>query len=256
MSPDSGLMQTLGVDIGGSGIKGAIVETTTGELVQKRIRIETPDPATATAVVAAVKDLVRQFKWKGPVGCGYPGVVKSNIVYTAANLHESLIGKDLARSLKAACKCKNVCILNDADAAGFAEIRLGAGRGVKGLVIMITVGTGIGTAIFNDGVLLPNTEIGHIIFKGKDAEKLLSEPARKARQISHGRWEKDFNKYLEYLEALFWPDMFILGGGGFKKPEKYAGAFETRAPVQFAKFKNQAGIIGAAIAASEGVVIK
>jgi len=122
-------------------------------------------------------------------------------------------------------------------------------------VMMITIGTGIGTAIFNNGVLLPNTEIGHIQFRGKDAETILSEPARESRHISHARWAKDFNKYLEYLEALFWPDMFILGGGGFKKPEKFAGAFETRAPVQFAKFKNQAGIIGAAIVASEGVVI-
>jgi len=115
-------MQTLGVDIGGSGIKGAIVETTTGELVQKRIRMDTPDPATATAVVATVKHLVKEFHWAGPVGCGYPGVVKSNIVYTAANLDESLIGKDLGRALKTACKCKNVCVINDADAAGFAEI--------------------------------------------------------------------------------------------------------------------------------------
>ena len=249
-------MQTLGVDIGGSGIKGAIVETSTGELVEKRVRIPTPEPATAEAVVATVHELVAQFKWKGPIGCGYPGVVKNNIVYTAANLDESLIGCDLGKAIRATCKNKNVCVMNDADAAGFAEVRLGAGRGVSGVVIMVTVGTGIGTAIFNNGVLLPNTEIGHIQYRGKDAESLLSQPAREAKGLSRKRWGAQFDRYLRYLEGLFWPDMFILGGGGFKKHEKYDGVFTTRTPVQFAQFKNQAGIIGAAIAASEGVVIK
>ena len=249
-------MQTLGVDIGGSGIKGAIVETTTGELVVKRIRIETPKPATAPAVVATVKELVTQLKWKGPIGCGYPGVVKSNIIYTAANLDKSLIGVDLGKSLKTACRSTNVCVLNDADAAGFAEIRLGAGRDVRGLVMMITVGTGIGTAVFNNGVLLPNSEIGHIEFRGHDAETRISEPARKDRHMSRKRWGVEFDRYLRYLESLFWPDLFIIGGGGVKKEDKFQSVFTTRTPVQFAKFKNQAGIIGAAIAASEGVVIK
>jgi len=249
-------MQTLGVDIGGSGIKGAIVETSTGELLTKRCRIETPAPATADAVVGTVRELVASFNWKGPIGCGYPGVVKSNVVYTAANLDESLIGKDLGKSIRAACKAKNVCLLNDADAAGFAEIRLGAGRGVNGIVILITVGTGIGTAVFNNGILLPNTEIGHIEFNGHDAEDQISEPARKRDKLSRKRWNQRLNKYLCYLEALFWPDLFILGGGGVKKPEKFDGAFKTRTPVQFAQFRNQAGIIGAAIAAAEGVVIK
>ena len=250
-------MQTLGVDIGGSGIKGAIVETTTGELVEKRIRIDTPVPATDKAVVTTVKELAKQFKWTGPVGCGYPGVVKNNTIYTAANLDKSLIGKNLGKAIKVASKCGNICVLNDADAAGLAEMRFGAGRGVGGLVIMITVGTGIGTSLFYNGALLPNTEIGHIQFKGKDAEKLLSEPARLARHISRDRWAKQFKKYLEYLESLFWPDLFVLGGGGFKKPERFDGAFAgMRTSVQFAKFKNQAGIIGAAIAASEGVVVK
>jgi len=135
-------------------------------------------------------------------------------------------------------------------------VRLGAGREVKGLVIMITVGTGIGAALFNNGVLIPNSEIGHIQFRGKDAEKLLAEPARKERRLSRKRWAAQFDRYLRYLESLFWPDMFILGGGGFKKPEKYDDVFTTRTPVQFAKFRNQAGIIGAAIAAGEGVRIK
>ena len=249
-------MQTLGVDIGGSGIKGAIVETSTGELLTERCRIETPSPATATAVVGTVKKLVATLKWKGPIGCGYPGVVKSNIVYTAANLDKSLIGKDLGKAIKTSCKTKNVCVLNDADAAGYAEIKLGAGRGVSGVVIMITIGTGIGTAIFNNGILLPNTEIGHIEFNGEDAEDLLSEPARERDGLSRKRWNARIAKYISYLDGLFWPDLFILGGGGVKKPEKFAGAFKTRTPVEFAKFRNQAGIIGAAIAASEGVCIQ
>jgi polyphosphate glucokinase len=249
-------MQTLGVDIGGSGIKGAIVETSTGELLTKRCRIETPAPATADAVVGTVKELVAALGWKGPIGCGYPGVVKSNIIYTAANLDKSLIGKDMGKALRTACKAKNVCVLNDADAAGFAEIRLGAARKVNGIVIMITVGTGIGTAVFNNGILLPNLEIGHIEFNGGDAEDQISEPARKKGKLSRKSWNKRLDNYLRYLEGLFWPDLFILGGGGVKKPEKFEGAFKTRTPVQFAKFRNQAGIIGAAIAASEGVLIK
>jgi polyphosphate glucokinase len=249
-------MQTLGVDIGGSGIKGAIVETTTGELLTKRCRIDTPSPATADAVVSTVKELVKTLDWKGPIGCGYPGVVKSNIVYTAANLDESLIGVDLGKAVKAVCKAKTVHILNDADAAGLAEIRLGAGRGVNGIVIMVTIGTGIGTAVFNNGILLPNTEIGHIEFDGDDAEDRISEPARKHDRLSRKRWIARIDKYLRYLESLFWPDLFILGGGGVKKPEKFEGAFKTRTPIEFAKFRNQAGIIGAAIAADEGFIIK
>lgn len=249
-------MQTLGVDIGGSGIKGAIVETSTGELLTKRTRIETPSPATADAVVDTVKDLVTTLGWKGPIGCGYPGVVKSNIAYTAANLDESLIGKDLGKAIRAACKVKTVHVLNDADAAGLAEIRLGAGRDVTGIVIMVTIGTGIGTAVFNNGILLPNTEIGHIEFDGDDAEDRISEPARKHDRLSRKRWTQRIDKYLRYLEGLFWPDLFVLGGGGVKKPEKFDGVFKTRTPIEFAKFRNQAGIIGAAIAADEGFLIK
>jgi polyphosphate glucokinase len=251
-----GAMQTLGVDIGGSGIKGAIVDTSTGELVKERIRIPTPQPATANAIVTTVAELARQFAWTGPIGCGYPGVVKSNIVYTAANLDKSLIGKNLGKGIALASKCTNICVINDADAAGYAEVRLGAGRKVGGIVIMVTIGTGIGTAIFNNGVLLPNTEIGHIEFLTKEAEKLISEPARDKRDLTRKEWTDEINKYLKYLEALFWPDLFILGGGGVKKEEKFKGAFDTRTPVCFAKFKNQAGIIGAACAAADGVIIK
>lgn len=248
-------MQTLGVDIGGSGIKGAIVETSTGELVTKRVRIPTPEPASAEAVVETVRQLVAELDWKGPIGCGYPGVVKNNVVYTAANLDKSLIGFDLGSAIAEACSCRNVCILNDADAAGFAEIRLGEGRDIRGLVMMITVGTGIGTALFNNGSLVANTEIGHIRYRGKDAEKLLAEPARLDRKLSRKRWAEQFNRFLKYLESLFWPDLFILGGGGFKKPEKFEGCFDIRTPVQFAKYRNLAGIIGAAIAAAEDVKI-
>ena len=249
-------MQTLGVDIGGSGIKGAVVETSTGELVVKRVRIPTPSPATAEAVVDTVGLLFKEFSWKGPVGLGYPGVVKGTVVHTAANLDKSLVGFDLGGSIRKKTGIREIAVLNDADAAGFAEVRLGEGAGVKGVVMMITVGTGIGVALFNNGVLLPNLEIGHIEFRGEDAEDQLSEPARKEKKLARKRWNQRFDKYLRYLEGLFWPDMFIVGGGGIRKIDKLESVFTTRTPVKFAKFKNQAGIIGAAIAASEGVVIK
>lgn len=249
-------MESLGIDIGGSGIKGAIVETSSGELLTKRLRIATPQPATAGAVVDTVRKLVEEFKWKGPIGCGYPGVVKRNVVHTAANLDKSLIGVDLGKELEKKCKVPDAVVVNDADVAGIAEVRLGAGKECDGLVMMITVGTGIGTALFNNGVLIPNSEIGHINYRGKDAESILAEPARKEKHLSRKRWAEQFDRYLRYLEDLFWPDMFILGGGGFKKPEKFEGAFTTRTPVEFAKFRNQAGIIGAAIAAAEDMEIK
>jgi polyphosphate glucokinase len=249
-------MQALGVDIGGSGIKGAVVDIQTGEFAVKRLRIPTPSPATADAVVDTVAQLVGEFGWKGPLGVGYPGVVKESVVLTAANLDKSLLGFDLGNALKAKTALPKVAILNDADAAGFAEVRLGEGAGVKGVVIMVTVGTGIGVALFNNGVLLPNLEIGHVEFHGEDAESLLSEPSRKKKKLSRKRWNQRFDKYLRYLEGLFWPDLFIVGGGGIKKQDKLESVFTTRTPVKFARFKNQAGIIGAAIAASENMVIR
>jgi polyphosphate glucokinase len=249
-------MQALGVDIGGSGIKGAVVDTETGEFVVKRLRIPTPDPAIAQAVVDTVGQVVDEFAWKGPIGMGYPGVVKESVVLTAANLDKSLVGFNLGDAVCKKTGLSRVCILNDADAAGFAEVRLGEGACVKGVVMMITVGTGIGVSLFNNGVLLPNLEIGHIEFHEEDAESLLSEPARKKMKLSRKRWTQRFNKYLCYLEGLFWPDLFIVGGGGVKKQDKVEAIFTTRTPVKFAKFKNQAGIIGAAIAASENVVIR
>ncbi len=248
-------MQSLGVDIGGSGIKGAVVECSSGELVTERFRIPTPQPATAEAVVDTVRQLVVQMGWNGPIGCGYPGVMKGNVVHTAANLDNSLIGVDLGAALREACNVPAVAVINDADAAGVAEIRLGAGKDVNGLVMMVTVGTGIGTALFNRGILVPNSEIGHIRYRGEDAELLLAEPARKDRHLSRKRWAEQFDRYLKYLESLFWPDLFVLGGGGFKKPEKFEGIFTTRTPVKFAQFRNQAGIVGAAIAAAEGMEI-
>jgi len=249
-------MQALGVDIGGSGIKGAVVETSSGELVVKRVRIPTPSPATAEAVVDTVGLLLNELAWKGPVGVGYPGVVKESVTCTAANLDKSLIGFDFGGALRNRCGLRQVSVLNDADAAGFAELRLGEGAGVRGVVMMITVGTGIGTALFNNGVLLPNLEIGHIEFNGDDAEDQISEPARKRHKMSRKRWNQRLDKYLRYLERLFWPDLFIIGGGGVKKQDRLEGIFTTRTPVKFAKFKNQAGIIGAAIAASEGMIIR
>jgi len=250
-------MQALGIDIGGTGIKGAVVDTETGELRERRFRVETPQPATPEAVLDAVKQVADAFGWKsGPVGCGYPGVIRRNIVYTAANVDKSFIGFDLGAGVRAALGSDQVSILNDADAAGYAEMRLGAGRGVRGLVIMLTIGTGLGTALFNNGTLVANSELGHIIYRGLDAELQVSESARKRKHISRKRWAKQFEGYLNYLESLLWPELFIVGGGGAKKPEKFAEALTPRTPLAFARFGNRAGIIGAAIAASEGLVVE
>ena len=250
-------MQALGIDIGGTGIKGSVVETATGELLEERFRVDTPYPATPEAVLAAVREVHAHFRWKnGPVGCGYPGVVRRNTVHTAANLDASFIGFDLGSAIRGTLNVDKVSILNDADAAGLAEMRLGAGAGIRGLVIMLTVGTGLGTALFNNSQLVANSELGHIEFNGADAELQVSDTARKRKHTSRKQWAKQFNAYLRYLEALLWPELFIVGGGGAKKPDKLEGELKPRTPLAFARFRNQAGIVGAAIAAAEGLVVE
>lgn len=244
-------MEVLGIDIGGSGLKAAVIDISTGELVTERLRFPTGENATTEMVMDQVVQATRTFNWNGLIGCGFPGVIRDNIICTAANLDDSWVGVNLASLIRKKTGCKTAS-LNDGDAAGVAEMRLGAGKGRNGVVILITVGTGLGTALFSNGVLVPNTEFGHILMKGKaEAEDVCSDRIRKAKGLSWKQWSQRFNQYLTYLESLFWPDLFIIGGGGAKKPERYMEHLELRTEVQPAHFKNKAGMIGAALYAKE-----
>ncbi len=241
-------MEILGIDIGGSGIKGAPVNVVTGELTTKRHRIPTPDQSTPENVATVVAELARHFEWNGPIGCTFPAVVRHGIVYTAANVHQSWIGTDAETLFRETTGCP-VRVLNDADAAGVAEMVLGAGKDRQGVVIMLTFGTGIGTAIFVDGHLLPNTEFGHLPIRGKDAEHRASAKIRDDEDLSWSEWAERVNEYLEQMEFFFSPDLFIIGGGVSKKQHKFLPHLKTRAEIVPAQLLNEAGIVGAALAA-------
>lgn len=244
-------MRVLGIDIGGSGIKGAPVDTDTGELIQGRHRIPTPRPSEPEAVASVVKRIVDSFNWSGPVGCTFPAIVQRGVVYSAANVDKAWIGADGKALLEKATGCP-IVLLNDADAAGIAEMTFGAGKGNAGVVMILTFGTGIGSAIFTEGKLLPNTELGHLIVRGKDAESRASDRAREERDWDWESWTKRVNEYLAYVEALFSPDLFIFGGGVSKEHQQFFHLLETRAPIVPAAFRNEAGIVGAALAAASG----
>ncbi|MBU2557452.1 MAG: ROK family protein [Bacteroidetes bacterium] len=238
-------MQILGIDIGGSGIKGAIVNTENGTLVTERHRIATPQPATPQAVAETVTQLIKYFNYEGPVGCGFPALIQHGTAKTAANIDKSWVNIHVENLLSEACGQK-VSVINDADAAGLGELRFGAGNGHAGVVMVLTIGTGIGSAIINNGVLLPCTELGHIEFKGESAERYCSDAVREREALSWEKWGKRFNKYLMYMEMLFSPDLFILGGGASKKFGKYSTQLTLNAQVVPASLLNMAGIIGAA----------
>jgi polyphosphate glucokinase len=240
--------KVLGIDIGGSGVKGAIVHTKKGKLLSKRHRIPTPQPATPESVGEVIGEIVRHFKWKGPIGVGYPGVVQNGIARTAANVDNSWINKDINTLFSTITGCP-VHVVNDADAAGTAEMKFGAGKNFKGVVMLVTVGTGLGTVMFSTGKLVPNLELGHIILMGDDAEKYASDAARKNEDLSWEEWAARFNEYLDRLEALTWPDLIIIGGGASKKDDKFFQYLNTNAKVVPAELLNEAGIIGAAVAA-------
>lgn len=247
-------MQGLGIDIGGSGIKGAIVDLDKGELGGDRHRIETPQPSTPQAVAAVVNELVRHFNWDGPIGCTFPAIVRNGVTMTAANVDKSWIGTDAA-ALFAQATGRKVRLLNDADAAGIAEMTFGAGRGrQQGLVMVLTFGTGIGSAIFLDGKLLPNSEFGHLPMpmKGIIAEHYCSERIRKEEDLKWSAWAVRTNHYLALLELLLSPDLFIIGGGISKKAEKWLPLLKTQAALLPAELQNEAGIVGAAMAVQEG----
>lgn len=240
-------MKVLGIDIGGTGIKGAPVDTGGGKLLAKRYRIATPQPATPAAVAESVARIVRHFEWRGAVGCAVPAVVKDGRVRTAANISRRWLGVDAARIFSEASTCR-VSVINDTDAAGYAEMHFGAGRRRSGLVIMVTLGTGIGTALFIDGQLVPNAELGHLLLRGRDAERWAAAIVRESEGLSWKKWSRRLDAYLHLLHRYFWPDLFIIGGGVSKKWRKFLPRLTLPAPIVPAKLRNDAGIVGAALA--------
>ena len=247
---DDDMTTVLGIDIGGTGIKGAPVDTRSGQLLADRHRIPTPHPATPDAVADVVAEIARFFDWRGPTGATFPAIVKGGIAYSAANVDRSWIGTNAAQLFAEACG-GDVTVINDADAAGIAELTFGAGRARPGVVIMVTLGTGIGSALFIDGTLVPNTELGHLELRGKEAETRASEIVRENKKLSWKKWGSRVDEYLRHLEMLFSPDLFIIGGGISKKATKFFGYLKTRAPIVPAQLLNEAGIVGAAVAAVE-----
>lgn len=242
----------FGVDIGGSGIKGAPVDLATGELTAERFRIPTPQPSTPDAVATVVKEVLEHFAWDQPFGCTFPAVVLHGVVRTAANVDSSWVGTDLDGLLGQATG-RRVVGLNDADAAGLAEVRFGAAKGRTGVVILTTLGTGIGSALLVDGQLVPNTELGHLEVEGHDAETRASDAARDRDGLTWERWAKRLTKYYRRLEDLFWPDLIVVGGGVSKKADRFLPLIECRTPLVPAGLKNEAGIVGAALLAAESV---
>jgi polyphosphate glucokinase len=246
-------MQILGIDIGGTGIKGAIVDTLTGELLTERHRIETPQPATPEAVAAVIAQLVLHFHWNGLVGCGFPAAIQHGVARTAANISKAFIGTDIDKLFSEATNCPCYSV-NDADAAGMAEMYFGEGKEQTGVVLLVTIGTGLGTALFTDRKLLPNTELGHLYLdNGLEAEHYASDAVRKIEDLGWKTWGKRFNTYLTMMESLFWPDLIILGGGASKKMDKFKTQLTLKVPVKPAVFLNQAGIVGAALYAQSKV---
>jgi polyphosphate glucokinase len=241
-------VEHIGIDIGGTGIKGAPVDIDTGELTAPRFRIDTPKGAHPDDVAKVVKQVVEHFDVSGPIGITFPGVVLKGVVETAANVAKAWKGFD-ADTMFTQLLNRSVHMMNDADAAGVAEMRFGAGRDHKGVTIMITLGTGIGAAVFNDGVLMPNTELGHIEIDGADAELLASGRIRDELKLSWKDYAKRVQKYLRRLDALLWPDLVIIGGGISKESAKWLQYVDVRCPLAVAKFLNNAGIVGAALTA-------
>jgi polyphosphate glucokinase len=240
-------VNVFGIDVGGSGIKGAPVDTQTGELLAERLRIKTPKPATPEAIVGTAVEVVRRSGWDGPVGCGFPAVVKDGIVRTAANIDESAIGFDMQGRLEQDLGVP-VRVINDGDAAGLAEMRWGAGRECGGVVLMLTLGTGIGTSLFVEGRLVPNTELGHIELRGEDAEHRASDSARKRDDLSWKEYAGRLDEYLHKIEDLLWPDLIVIGGGISKKSAKFFPHLTARTRIVRAEMLNEAGIAGAALA--------
>ncbi|TDF43288.1 ROK family protein [Streptomyces sp. WAC05374] len=243
-------MNVFGVDIGGSGIKGAPVDLERGDLAEPRHKVLTPQPATPEGVAGCVAEVVEHFGWSGPIGVTFPGVVTGSTIRTAANVDKGWVGVDAAALLGDRLGGLPVTVLNDADAAGVAEMTFGAGRGRKGTVILLTFGTGIGSAVFTDGRLVPNTELGHLELDGHEAEKRASTKVKDDKDLSWEDWAHRVKKYLDHVEMLFSPELFIVGGGVSRKAEKFLPLIKgIRAEIVPAELQNNAGIVGAAMAA-------
>jgi polyphosphate glucokinase len=245
------MVNVFGLDIGGSGIKGAPVDLVRGELVGDRVRLVTPAGAKVAEIAKTAAEVVGSFGYVGLAGAAFPAVIVDGRARNASNIDAGWIGTDVAGTLSTATGC-DVRVLNDADAAGLAEMRYGAGRGIGGTVALLTLGTGIGSALFLDGLLLLNTELGHLEIDGQDAEVKTAESARDREDLSWEQWAKRVSKYLRHFEALLWPDLFIIGGGVSRKADKFLPLLEgVRTKVVVAQLQNDAGIIGAALWASE-----
>ena len=238
--------EILGIDVGASGVKGAIVNIQSGELLSDRLRIPTPEDGKPKSIAKVFAALVQQFNWKGAIGCGFPAIIKKGVAHSASNIDKSWIGQDVASLFSKASGCQTL-VVNDADAAGLAELELGAAKNIKGLVILITIGSGIGTAVYINGQLLPNTELGHLFLKNQIAERYTSDAARKREGLTWKAWGKRFDEYLHHLDFLFSPDLYVLGGGGSKKFPKFSAQLTSLTNTIPAHFQNNAGIIGAAI---------
>ena len=245
-------MKVLGIDVGGSSIKGGLVDVTTGALVGEIAHVPTPHPSAPDAVMKQVAVLGKQLPGAEAVGFAFPSVVKNNVARTAANVDHGWIGADGVKLARAALGLPAV-FLNDADAAGIAEMRWGAGSDTPGTVIMLTFGTGIGTALFADGKLMPNTEFGHIQMRGADAEALASARVRTEQNLDFPEWIGRVNEYLALIHSLFWPDVFILGGAVSERYEQFAPLLKSQAEIRPAYFAGQAGVMGAALAAAEAL---
>jgi polyphosphate glucokinase len=241
------MTSVLGIDIGGTGIKGAPVDARSGQLLADRHRILTPHPATPEAVSGIVGELAQFFEWTGPAGATFPAIMKNGVAHSAANVDPAWIGTDAA-TLFASAIGGEVTVVNDADAAGVAELAFGAGKGRQGVVIMVTLGTGIGSALFVDGELVPNTELGHLKMGKHDAEKLAADSVREQQGLSWKEWSERLDEYLLMVEALFSPDLFIVGGGISKKSEKFLPRLTIGTEIVPARLLNEAGIVGAALA--------
>ena len=241
-------MKILGIDIGGSALKGAPVDTKTGRLLAERIRIPTPRKVSPDEMAEIVAQIAREFRWKGRIGVGFPGVIQESVSRTAANLDKRFVDCDLAALFSKATGCR-VSAINDADAAGIAEMEFGAGHGHGGGVLLLTLGTGIGSALFFNGVLYPNCEFGHLPIHGRSAEKRVAASARKLQDLSWEEWGKRLDHYLAIWETLLSPELIILGGGISAKSDKFFKYLNRRTKVVPAEFLNEAGIVGAAMAA-------
>ncbi len=238
----------FGIDIGGSGIKGAPVDLHKGKLADERLRIPTPQPSTPEAVAKVVGEILDHFEWKGEFGCTFPAVVQHGITQTAANVDESWIGADAQAALKSATGRKAL-VVNDADAAGVAEVEFGAADGHKGTVLVVTLGTGIGSALIANGKLVPNTEFGHLELDGYDAEKRAADSAREREELDWEAWGGRVTRYFDHLENLVWPDLIVVGGGVSKKFDRWSPYVDSRTKIVPATLLNEAGIIGAALLA-------